>query len=546
MKIKRDYLEEIIKKSVFKTLNENSFDEDISLLMGDNDDVDNTNTDTDYNQRIKDLEEFYNTNLFKSDGKENNETRRKKIRYFLGSFFKNFGVSSFTDADIAPWEISDGTLRIDPQGFEPNVGLRNFFKYFDDRLSEEYAKFKKNLGRAATQKTSNATNTPKKLNATDVDIPTKQVEFDIQMKGKNRFCVYKEQNGKPVMNYKFPNISVFKVYITKSGMKHLEQAYEDIERIWQDIDDYTLYDYSNKDNGYQRQQMGGLGGDILRTKKFSTRGKHPLTGEDVITVDEYGNTIYVDKDTGEVIPYGNKDEFAKYWEGPLEKYRKDIGTGRRKATKKDIDNTETDIDNISEGTVRPKALYPDENGEYTREEPINGVDMFEPYNDTDEFFATYPVRDDNDNLTHFYVISNENLNSKQILQHLHAIVTRSYQKPLMNLQNASDDYSVRWTPVYREDSKTLCFVKHINAANTTPLDVIPEEDIKEMLVDDWTKYYGTIAMRHNEDVEIAYNISVRNQRVGSMGGVSYGTVGSVNESLLVKMINESLKKYLRF
>jgi hypothetical protein len=572
MKIKRDYLEEIIKKSVFKTLNENSFDDDISLLIPDNNNVgdyDYTNdtntvnsngtnavtTANPYDQRIKDLEEFYNTNLFKSDGAENNQTRRTKIRYFLGGFRKRFNVSSFKNADIKPWEISNDTLRIDPNGFNPKVGLRNFFNAFDndEEMVKQYRIFQKNLGKAkkaAAQNTSNVGEKEKTLKATkDTTIPTKQVQYDIQMKGDKRFCVYREENGKPVMNYKFPKMAVFKVYITKSGMKKLKQAYDDIERIWQDVDDYTLYDCYNKDNNYQRQDTGSLGGRILNLKKFTTRGKHPLTGEDVITVDEYGNTIYVDKDTGEVIPYGNKDVFAKYWEESLRQKREKYGTGRRtKGVKKDNDNTRTDVGDISEGTgsKRPMPLYPDENGEYTLEVPRNGVDMFEPYNDTEEFFATYPVRDENNNLTHFYVIGNENLDSKQMLQHLHAIVTRSYQKPLMSLQNASDNYAVRWTPVYHEDSETLCFAKHINSEKTTPLDVIPEEDIKEMFVDDWTKYYGNIAMQHNDDVEATYKVIVRNQNVGHLGGLNYVSKGSANESLLVKMINESLKKYLRF
>lgn len=564
MKINQKLLNEMIRSSILKTLNENRMNEAIQTVdLGDDDygyedDEDEVEPSTSQPQqdntaeRIKDIEDFYNIKLYTAEGKDKNATRRKKIKEFLGyidlktntayGMARNLVNGDFLLRDangspLMPWKYDINTgLTILTKNIKPE-GINNLLYAFEKTFGNAMTKFKLAIEKSV-QKKMDAENKPKRINTKGVDIPTKQVEYHVEVSNGKKICIYDtDENGEVVMNETFPNVSVFKVYPTELAKRNpqlLQQAYDDMEEAWEEINDYTIYDPGNEKHDFQNLARHELGDKILKTKRYNPIGTHPFDKTKTNTIDKYGSTRYWDKDSGEEIFPGNQKEIEQYWEPIIAKR-----DGRKKKQ------------NITEVRVRPK--YYDEEGNLTLDKPLNSVDAFNYFNDTEEFFTTYPVRDDEGNILYMYVIGNEQLKPRELLQHLRSIVVRKYQEPETNLDNANEeDPSKRWLFYYRpERGQTLCWVEYLNGNARTPLDVITEEDIRRTFLTDWKNYYGRIAQNHNKEIEDKMSENDRRKRLGFSnkakgydGGYYVSAPQSINEGKLAEMIMESIKKYL--
>lgn len=565
MKINQRQLNEMIRHSILKTLSENRVNEDIQTVdLGDDDygyedEEDEVEASASQPQqdntaeRIKNIEDFYNTTLYTADGKDKNATRRKKIKEFLGridlktntayGMARNLvnGDYLLTDANgtpLMPWnyDVNKG-LTILTKNIKPE-GINNLLNAFEKTFGNTMAKFKLAVEKSA-QKKKDVENKPKRINTKGVNIPTKQVEYRVEESNGRKFCIYNtDENGELVMNETFPNVSVFKVYPTALAERNpqlLEQAYNDLEEAWEEINDYTIYDPGNEKHDFQNLARHELADKILKTKRYNPVGTHPFDKTETNTIDKYGSTRYWDKDTGEEIFPGNQKEIEQYWD-PIIANR----DGRKR--KQNIDE--------ARGRVRPK--YYDEEGNLTLDKPLNSVDAFNYFNDTEEFFTTYTVRDDEGNILYMYVIGNEQLKPRELLQHLRSIVVRKYQEPETNLDNANEeDPSKRWLFYYRpERGQTLCWVEYLNGNARTPLDVIQEEDIRDTFLTDWKNYYGRIAINHNKEIEeeigsLSNRRSMGYNNKNSNAGMTSIYTGNVNESMLIKMIIESIKRNMK-
>lgn len=586
MKINQKQLNEMIRHSILKTLSENRMNEDIQTVdLGDDDygyedegdEVDTTSQPQQDNtaERIKNIEDFYNTTLYTADGKDKNATRRKKIKEFLGridlktntayGMARNLvnGDYLLTDANgapLMPWNYDINTgLTILTKNIKPE-GINNLLNAFEKTFGNTMAKFKLAVEKSA-QKKKDVENKPKRINTKGVNIPTKQVEYRVEESNGRKFCIYNtDENGELVMNENFPNISVFKVYPTELAKRNpqlLQQAYDDLEEAWEEINDYTIYDPGNEKYDFQNLARHELGDKILKTKDYHERGKHPFDGSDTHTIDKWGSIRYWDKDSGEEIFPGNQKEIEQYWGPNLAKFHNLGKQDSDNLEKQDSDNLGQE--NINEERVRPK--YYDEEGNLTLDKPLNSVDAFNYFNDTDEFFATYPVRDGEGNILHMYVISNEQLKPRDMLRHLRSIVVRKYQEAETNTKKLSQkvlekdpsqivpsDYLLFY---YREDrGQTLCWVEYLNGDAHTPLEVIPEEDIRSTFLTDWKNYYGRIAINHNKEIEeeigsLSNRRSMGYNNKNSNAGMTSIYTGNVNESTLIKMIIESIKRNMK-
>lgn len=584
MKINQKQLNEMIRSSILKTLSENRMNEAIQTVdLGDNDyeyedeedEVESSASQPQQDntaERIKNIEDFYNTKLYTDNGKDKTTTLKSNISSFLGSINLkrntakgmalnlvngNYLVKDADGKPRIPWSIDmDNGLEIYPNNITPE-GLKLFLDTFEERFGEKMLYVKKELEKQIAKQ-----NAPKrKPSEKKIDIPTKQVKYHIEEINRKNVCIYDtDENGKVIMNETFPNISVFKVYPTdlaKRNPQLLQQAYDDLEEAWEEINDYTIYDPGNEKYDFQNLARHELGDKILKTKDYHERGKHPFDGSDTHTIDKWGSVRYWDKDSGEEIFPGNQKEIEQYWGPSLSKYHNLGKQDSDNLEKQDSDNLGQE--NINEERVRPK--YYDEEGNLTLDKPLNSVDAFNYFNDTDEFFATYPVRDDEGNILHLYVISNEQLKPRDMLRHLRSIVVRKYQEPETNTKRLSQkvlekdpsqivpsDYLLFY---YRENrGQTLCWTELLNINGQTPIDVIPEEDIKSTFLTDWENYYGRIAQNHNKEIEDKMSESDRRKRLGfsnkakGYNGNYYVGTPSINEGRLAEMIMESIKKYL--
>ena len=158
------------------------------------------------------------------------------------------------------------------------------------------AKFKLAVEKSA-QKKKDAENKPKRINTKGVDIPTKQVEYRVEESNGRKFCIYNtDESGELIMNETFPNVSVFKVYPTALAERNpqlLEQAYNDLEEAWEEINDYTIYDPGNEKHDFQNLARHELGDKILKTKRYNPVGTHPFDKTETNTIDKYGSTRYL-------------------------------------------------------------------------------------------------------------------------------------------------------------------------------------------------------------------------------------------------------------
>lgn len=596
MKITQNKLNEMIAKSILKKLNEDkkylneNFDDDDfgidfdSMVTAHDDKQEDTNSPQQQStdERIKQIEDYYNTNKIADNGADKNFKRRYDISTFLGKIDKDRHHATGLIAKLAnngkvkfgpdghallPWEINGDTLTIKKDIFEQD-GLEYFLTAFEQhfpkmpgflakiRAKEEQLKRKQ-------QKIESG----KKVEVKD--LPTHQVEYEpledtVNLYGERiKTALYKmDENGQPVMNENFPNMYVFKAYMLPRAFKkgNFEKATNDLEEIFDDLCVYSIYNPNgNDEHGYEQTPDQDLINRIENSKHIGVYGKHPFTNEKTSTIDPYGVIKYWDKDTGEEIWPSNHEEVKNYMRQFINGQDNTLGgINSQEDTLDDINGQEETLDEARDTRVYPQ--YPNktigddgvERIEYL-DKPQNAVDAFLPFQNAKEIFAIYPIRNEDDNLMEIYIVSNEGKGGDDILRQMRSMVTRRYMEPVFipYKRNKTDKEPFQIKSDVKSDARVLCTVDRLGRSNnTTPLEVLPQE-LKETFLEDWRKFYGFIARQHNKAVKEAiedeqylrskgYNTKKSN---AGMNSIYFGS--NITEAKISKMIVESIKKYLR-
>ncbi len=590
MKITQNKLNEMIAKSILKKLNEDkkylneNFDDDDfgidfdSMVTAHDDEqgVTNSPQQQSTDERIKQIEDYYNVNkISDSTGADKNYKRRFDISTFLGKIDKDRHHATGLIARLAnngkvkigpdghaliPWEINGDTLTIKKDIFEQD-GLEYFLTAFE----QHFPKMPGFLAKIREKEEQRKRKQQKIESGKKVEVkglPTYQVEYEpleetVKLYGESiKTALYKmDENGQPVMNENFPNMYVFKAYILPRGFKkgNFEKATNDLEEAYDDLCVYSIYNPNgNDEDGYEQMNnpdKQDVTDRIERSKHIGIDGQHPFKDEKISTIDPYGVIKYWDKDTRKEIWPSNHEE--------VKNYMRQFINGQED-TLDDINGQEERLDEVRGTRVYPQ--YPNktvgddgvERIEYL-DKPQNAVDAFLPFQNAKEIFAIYPIRNESGDLIEIYIVSNEGKGGDDTLRQLRSMVTRRYAEPVFipYKRNKADKEPFQIKTDIKGDARVLCFVDRLGRSNKeTPYSILPEE-LKETFLEDWRKFYGFIARQHNKDVneaiEYAKNkkskgYNTKNSNAG-MNSVYFGS--NITEAKISKMIVESLKKYLR-
>lgn len=527
MKINQKQLNEMIRKSILKRLNED--------VQGTSDDL---------QSRMDKIKWYFETPtyLLKNKGKQNQEEVENGTgrRTELKNAYTRWKNENYIDDDFIEFNFNNRSLEFIPSVID-DEDLTDFVNYIYNNFSQKFDALQEYLNKYnASSDSNNARTYGFKLGS--LDFPTAQVKYELKQDNKLgryiKYLIEMGENGKPkaVMDYDMPGIKFYKIGITKKALKDKTLKQEAIKLLDSLIESVKDVDKEDK----------------LLTKanqlySYGTEGVHPFTGEVTNTIhDKGGYTRFWHKDTGEEMVPSNYDAMADYVTRVSGGRKAEIA--RQREAKKKQKEQEKEQQMLQQNNGEPieegrkgaaennapllKAIYHDENGVEIDPRTI-GVHANRRFNDIEPFTGIYELVDENDQTIAVYLMGSE-LQSQLQGKFLKSLV---YEYSNYVPQTCIDSYgnlAYKNAPSAK-DGLILTYQKFDN------IDGIDNEEAKSYLMDDWEGTYSDIAVQHNEDVDGNH---VAKQRGFNKNGSNLD-VFSITESKLSSMILESIKRQLR-
>lgn len=522
MKINQKQLNEMIRKSILKRLNED--------VQGTSDDL---------QSRMDKIKWYFETPtyLMKNKGKQNQEEVENGTgrRTELKNAYTRWKNENYIDNDFIKFNFNNRSLEFIPSEIDEQ-DLTDFVDYIYNNFSQKFDQLQEYLNKYdATSNSDNARTYGFKLGS--LDFPTAQVKYELKQDSSNgRYIEYLTEIGKngepnPVMNYDMPGIKFYKVGITKKALKDKtlkQEAIKLLDSLIESVKDEREDKLLKKAN---------------QLYSYGTEGVHPFTGEVTNTIhDKGGYPRFWRKDTGEEMVPSNYDAMVDYvtrvsGARKAEIARQKEEKKKQKEQQKLQQNNSEPIEEGRKGAAENnspllKAIYHDENGVEIDPRTI-GVHANKRFNDIEPFPGIFELADENNQTIAVYLMGSE-LQSQLQGKFLKSLV---YEYSNYIPQTCIDSYgnlAYKNAPSAK-DGLILTYQKFDN------IDAIDNEYAKEHLIGEWEDTYGPIALGHNQDVSDDH---VANQRDYNKKGSNLD-VFSITESKLSSMILESIKRQLR-
>lgn len=525
MKINQKQLNEMIRKSILKRLNED--------VQGTSDDL---------QSRMDKIKWYFETPtyLMKNKGKENQEEVENGTgrRTELKNAYTRWKNENYIDEDFIEFNFNNRSLEFIPSVIDED-NLTDFVDYIYNNFSQKFDALQEYLNKYNAT-SNNARTYGFKLGSSG--FPTAQVKYELKQDNKLgryiKYLIEMGENGKPkaVMDYDMPGIKFYKIGITKKALKDKTLKQTAIELLDSLIESVKDVDREDK----------------LLTKanqlySYGTEGVHPFTGEVTNTIhDKGGYTRFWNKETGEEMIPSNYDAMADYVTRVSGGRKAEIA--RQREAKKKQKQQEKEQQMLQQNNGEPieegrkgaaendspllKAIYHDENGMEIDPRTI-GVHANRRFNDIEPFVGIYELVDENNQTIAVYLMGSE-LQSQLQGKFLKSLV---YEYSNYVPQTCIDSYgnlAYKNAPTAK-DGLILTYQKFDN------IDGIDNEEAKSYLMEDWEGAYTEIAVQHNETVGDEH---VAKQRGFNKNGSNLD-VYSVTESKLSSMILESIKRHIR-
>lgn len=517
MKISQRQLNEMIKHSILKTLSENRMGEEVQQNIQPLTSVQDSPKDIE--SELKRIENDFNRTNIKN-GKDKSKTRRTVI------------IKKFKQGGI-PQDVKN-VVHFDEDGSKMSIDrnasietLSDVIRIYDAAIGKHNEHVSKNLKNAAEARKVNADDIrrdrklAREKRNEETRPTTKQVVF------KDGMYLFDEE-GKPVMNENCPNMHVFKIQ-TNTGGVNLEETQAEMKNLEKILRSYIV---DGDGSGEYEENVFGLTNFVNHFKDDE--------GNKIYTIDqELGYPIYRDNNTKEVIKPSNEEDIRNWY--------KTYGA-QTFDTKKNNGRKPTELNEAR--PPKPKPIYA--NG---TNRPDNSYTDLKNHNDISEFFNVYTEINEElsiktgikDYISAIYVVTDEvDINPTIYLRQL--ATTIRYQNSLPETGRNQGNKGFRWFIRNLDNSKI--FVRELKG---TPLQVLPGEFLGYFR-EDWEGHYGEIARQYNENKEIISKRDERSKRVNSGDLNAFDTYysasgrnysGTVDESVLAKMILESIKRYLK-
>lgn len=528
MKINQKQLNEMIRKSILKRLNED--------VQGTSDDL---------QSRMDKIKWYFETPTYmlKNKGTQNQEEEETGTarRTELKNAYTRWKNENYIDGDFINFNFNNRSLEFIPCDEIDEQDLTDFVDYIYNNFSQKFDQLQNNLNKYdATSDSNDARTYGFKLGGSD--FPTKQVEYELKQDNSGgRYIEYLTEigkNGEPkaVMDYDMPGIKFYKIGITKKALKDKTLKQEAIKLLDSLIE--SVKDVKKEDK---------LLTQANQLYSYGTEGVHPFTGEVTNTIhDKGGYPRFWRKDTGEEMVPSNYDAMADYVTRVSGARKAEIA--RQKEAKKKQKEQEKEQQMLQQNNGEPieegrkgagendapllKAIYRDENGVEIDPRTV-GVHANKRFNDIEPFPGIYELADENNNTIAVYLMGSE-LQSQLQGKFLKSLV---YAYSDYVPQTCIDKYgnlAYKNAPSAK-DGLILTYKKFDN------IDAVDNEDAKDYLIAEWEDTYSEIALNHNIDVSDNH---VAKQRGFNKNGSNLD-VFSITESKLSSMILESIKRQLR-
>jgi hypothetical protein len=207
------------------------------------------------------------------------------------------------------------------------------------------------------------------------------------------------------------------------------------------------------------------------------------------------------------------------------------------------------VDNQTEINEGLEGVYHDENGaEYNPSDVA--VTAFEKYNDSELFTASFSEYDKDDNLIAIYLLGTD-LKGREMFQkaQLYSLIYSKYNTiPEPHLNGYDEEtQEPKFTYKYSRGAREHGVLLGLEQYKRFDDPKFKNENAKEHLMDVWETQYGKIALDHNDMIDTRLRkqkLKWGKKKTGNIGTFSLGYT-DLTESIMVKMISESIKKHLK-
>lgn len=528
MKINQKQLNEMIRKSILKRLNED--------VQGTSDDL---------QSRMDKIKWYFETPtyLLKNKGKQNQEDEENGTarRTELKNAYTRWKNENYIDGDFIKFNFNNRSLEFIPCDEIDEQDLTDFVDYIYNNFSQKFDQLQEYLNKYDA--TSNDARSYG-FSFGGPDFPTKQVKYQLKQDNFGRryieYLTETGENGKPkgVMNYDMPGIKFYKVGIAKKALKNKTLKQEAIDLLDGLIGD--VKDVYTDDKLLTRASQ---------LYSYGTDGIHPFTGEKTRTIHDKGAyTRFWNKETGEEMIPSNYDALVdnatktiaqrkETEERRKEKKRKEKEFEKQLKQQGQIQNNGEQLDEGRHGGGENgqrvlKAIYHDENGMEIDPRTV-GVHANKRFNDIESFTAIYELADENNNTIAVYLMGSEMQSALQG-KFLKSLVYEYTDYVPQTHIDGKGAFNYKNNPT-SDDGLILTYQKFDS------IDDIDNEDAKEYLILEWEDTYSDIALNHNK--EVIENHKIDPNKYNKNG--SNLDVFSITESKLSSMILESIKRHIR-
>lgn len=530
MKINQKQLNEMIRKSILKRLNED--------VQGTSDDL---------KSRMDKIKWYFETPTYlkKNKGKQNQEEVENGTgrRTELKNAYTRWKNENYIDGDFIEFNFNNRSLKFIPCDEIDEQDLTDFVDYIFNNFSQKFDQLQKYLNKYDA--TSNSADVRAYgFSFGGPDFPTKQVKYQLKQDDfGGRYIEYlteMSENGEPkaVMDYDMPGIKFYKVGITKKALKNKTLKQEAINLLDALIDDVKDVDREDK-----------LLKKANQLYSYGTDGFHPVTGEKTRTIHDKGAyTRFWRKDTGEEMVPSNYDALVDYASRVSGGRKAEVARQREEKKKQkelekqlkqqgQIQNNDGQLDEGRHGGGENgqrvlKAIYHDENGMEIDPRTV-GVHANKRFNDIESFTSMFELADENDQTIAVYLMGSE-LQSIMQGKFLKSLVYEYSDYIPQTCIDGKGGFNYKNNPT-AEDGLILTYQKFDS------IDAIDNEQAKEYLIGEWEETYSEIAFDHNKIVIKQHKIDPN--KYNNNG--SNLDVYSVTESKLSSMILESIKRHIR-
>lgn len=518
MKISQRQLNEMIKHSILKTLSENRMHEEVQQNIQPL--TSTQDSQKDIESELKRIENDFNRTNLSNTGKDKSKTRRAVI------------IKKFKQGNV-PQDIKN-VVHFNEDGTKMSIDrkasietLSDVIQMYDAAIGRHNEHVSKNLKKAAEDR---------KVNAADIrrDRKLKRDKKNDETKEPTKQVVFKDgmylfdENGRPVMNENCPNMHVFKIQ-TNTGGFNVEETQAKMKNLEKILRSYLV---GGDESGEYEDHIFGLTNFVNHVDDNE--------GNRIYTIDqELGYPIYRDRNTKEVIKPSNEEDIRNWYK---------THGAKTFDTKKNNGRKPTELNEAR--PPKPKPIYA--NGTNI---PDNSYTDLKNYNDISAFFDVYTEINEEmsiktgikDYISAIYVVTDE-VDIKPTVYLRQFNTTINFQNNLPEIGRNQGNKGFRW--LLRKPNTSEILVREIKG---TPLQVLPEEFLGNFM-EDWEVHYGKIAEAYNTKRENDLKRDERSKRVNSGDLNAFDTYysasgrnysGTVDESVLAKMILESIKKHLR-